>query len=51
MHTFLGFRNGKLVTVIQSTLKEVENAIDMDNYVMAPQEAEQQIAKWKQENP
>jgi len=51
MHTFLGFRNGKLVTVIQSTLKEVENAIDMDCYVANPQEAETQVSKWKQEHP
>lgn len=51
MHIFLGFRNGKLHTVIYSVLDDVENAIDMDRYVADPQEAEQQFAKWKQEHP
>jgi len=51
MRVFLGFRNGKLTTVIYSTLDEVENAIDMDYYVANPQEAEKQVSQWKQEHP
>ena len=51
MHVFLGFRNGKLATVIYSALEDVENAIDMDSYVTDPQEAEKQVSQWKQEHP
>ena len=51
MHVFLGFRNGKLVTVIHSIVEEAENAIDMDYYVTDPQEAEKQVSQWKQEHP
>lgn len=32
-------------------MEEAENAIAMDSYVSDPQEAEQQVAKWKQEHP
>lgn len=49
MHVFLGFRNGELVTVIYSVVDEVENAIDMDYYIADPQDAEKQIAEWKQQ--
>ena len=49
MHIFFGFRNGKLITIIQSAEDEVENAIDVDYYVAEPQDAEKQISEWKQQ--
>ncbi len=49
MHIFFGFKNGKLVTIIQSVEDEVENAIDMDYYIADPQDSEKQIVEWKQQ--
>lgn len=50
IHTFFGFRNGKLITVVQSTSEEYDNAVDVDYSVANPQEAEKQIAEWKSEH-
>lgn len=43
---FLGFKNGKLVTVVISEYDEVENAIDADYYVDHPQDPEKQVDTW-----
>lgn len=50
MHVFLGFKKGKLITIILSTENEVENATDVNYYIADPQNVEEQINKWKQEH-
>jgi len=45
-HYFLGFKNGKLVTVVISEYDEVENAVDVDYYVDKPQDPEKQLSEW-----
>lgn len=45
--TFLGFRKGKCITIVQTTLDNVENAFHVDYFVANPQDAEKQIAEWK----
>lgn len=44
---FLGFRNGKLITVVESTVDNFESAVDVDYTIDNPQDAEKQIAEWK----
>jgi hypothetical protein len=41
IHTYFGFKNGKLISVLQST--------NGTYFVEDPQEPEKQIDKWKQE--
>jgi hypothetical protein len=48
--TFLGFRNGKLITVVESTIDNFESAVDVDYIVANPQDAEKQITEWKKQN-
>lgn len=51
MKTFLVFRNGKLISVVQSTENDYESAINGADYVVEdPQEAEKQIAAWREKN-
>lgn len=50
IHTFLVFRNGKLITVVQSTVDIYESAIDGDYVIDNPNEADKQIAQWKSEH-
>jgi len=47
--TYFGFKNGKLVSVLQSVDKDVKKAVDCTYYITEPQEAETQIQKWKKE--
>ena len=47
IHTYFGFKNGKLVSVIQSLNDDVQKALDCNYYVMEPQEGDKQIEKWK----
>lgn len=47
--TYFGFKNGKLVSVLQSVDKDVKKAIDCTYYITEPQEVEAQIQKWKKE--
>ena len=49
-HYFLGFRKGKLVTVVISNLSEVKDALNVDYFVLEPQEPEKQIEEWKKQN-
>ena len=51
IYTFFGFKNGKLVSVLQSVSDDVKEAIDCTYYVAEPQEVEKQIEKWKKEMP
>ena len=49
IYNYFGFRHGKLVTVIQSTMDNVEDAIDCNHFVADPQEVEKQIIDWKKQ--
>lgn len=49
-HTFFVFRNGKVISIVQSTVDNFESAIDGDYTVKDPQDAEKQIAQWKSEH-
>ncbi len=49
IRTYFGFKNGKLVSVLQSVNGDVKKAVDCTYYITEPQEAEKQIEKWKKE--
>jgi hypothetical protein len=49
IHTYFGFKNGKLVTVLQSLDGDAKEALDCSYYVTNPQELEKQIETWKKE--
>lgn len=42
---FLGFRNGKLITIVESTVDNFESAVDVDYVITNPEDAENQIAE------
>lgn len=48
-NTFLGFKNGKLVTVIISIMDNHNDAVDCTRYVKNPQNNNKQIEEWKKE--
>jgi len=50
IYTYFGFKNGKLVSVLQSVNADVKEAIDWNYCVREPHEVERQIEKWKTEN-
>lgn len=50
IHTYFGFKNGKLVSVLHSINCDVKKAIDCTYYITEPQEVEKQIKRWKKEN-
>lgn len=46
--TFLGFRNGRLITVVESTFENVESAFHVvDYFITNPRDADKQIAEWR----
>jgi hypothetical protein len=47
IHTYFGFKNGNLVSVLQSVNTDVKEALDCTYYVTDPQLPEEQIEKWK----
>lgn len=49
IHTYLGFKNGKLVSVLQSVNDDVKEAANCSYYITDPQEVEKQIQQWKKE--
>ena len=49
IHTYLGFKDGKLVSVLQSVDEDVKKAVDCTYYITEPQDVEKQIEKWKEE--
>lgn len=49
INTFFGFKNGKLITIIQSTADTITDAIDVDYTVENPRDPEKQIEKWKKD--
>ena len=50
IHTYFGFKNGKLVSILQTVNGDVKNAVDCNYYITEPQEVEKQIDKWKKDN-
>jgi hypothetical protein len=48
--TYFGFKNGKLVSVLQSVNDDVKEAVECSYYISNPQGAEKQIQKWKKVN-
>ncbi len=49
IRTYFGFKNGKLVSVLQTINDDVRKAVDCTYYITEPQEVEKQIEKWKKE--
>lgn len=49
INTYFGFKNGKLVSVLQSVNCSAKKAMDCTYYIAQPQEFEKQIKKWKKE--
>ncbi len=50
MHRFLCFRDGKLVTVIESIQESLIEAKDFDYYISDPKNFDEQIKKWRQKD-
>ena len=50
IHTYFGFKNGKLVSILQTVNENVKKAVDCNYYIKEPQEMEKQIGKWKKDN-
>jgi hypothetical protein len=46
-NTFLVFRNGKLVSVVTTTMDNYNDAVDCDRYLKNPENAKKQIKEWK----
>jgi len=44
---FLGFRNGRLITVVESTVQDFNDAVDVDYVVTDPRDVLKQIREWK----
>ena len=50
IHTYIGFRHGKLTTVMFSIMDTHKDAIDCNYFVDDPQYAKKQIAEWKKKH-
>ena len=49
IYTYFGFKNGKLISVLQSLNGDAKKAWDCNYYVREPQKVEKQIENWKKE--
>ena len=49
IHTYFGFKDGKLVSVLQTVNDDVKEAVDCTYYITDPKEVEKQIKKWKRQ--
>jgi len=49
IYTYFGFKNGNLVSVVQSTNKDTKEALACSYFIADPQQVEEQIAKWKKD--
>ena len=49
IHTYFGFKRGKLVSVLQSVNDDVKEAVNCTYYIAEPKDVEKQIEKWKKE--
>ena len=47
IYTYFGFKNGKLVSVLQSVDNDVKKAVNCTYYITEPQEGKRQIEDWK----
>ena len=50
IRTYFGFKNGKLVSVLQSVNGDGKKTVNCTYYITEPQEVKEQIEKWKKEN-
>ena len=50
VNTYFGFKNGKLISILQSVNSDIKEAIDCTYYIANPQEVEKQIQNWKKIN-
>jgi hypothetical protein len=50
IRTYFGFKEGKLVSVLQSLNGDLKKAVDCTYFITEPQEVDIQIEKWKEEN-
>jgi predicted transcriptional regulator len=49
IYTYFGFKNGNLVSVVQSVNKDTKEALDCSYFIAEPQQVEDQISKWKKD--
>jgi hypothetical protein len=49
IQTYFGFKDGKLVTILQSVNSDLTKAVDCTYFISEPQGADKQIKKWKEE--
>jgi len=47
LFVFFGFKNGKLVSIVQSIEDNAKAAVECSYFVANPQEAEKQIKTWQ----
>jgi len=50
MHTYFGFKNGKLISVLHTLDEDIKKAVDCTYFITEPQEVDKQIEQWKKEN-
>lgn len=50
MHTFFGFKDGKLVSVLHTLDTDVTKAINCTYFIGEPRDVDKQIEQWKKEN-
>jgi hypothetical protein len=50
MHTFFGFKDGKLVSVLHTLDENVTNAVDCTYFIGEPRDGDKQIEQWKKVN-
>ncbi len=49
IHTYLGFKKGKLVSVLQTVDEDVKEAVNCTYYIAEPKDVEKQIEDWKKD--
>ena len=49
IYTYFGFKNGNLVSVVQSVNEDLKKAVDCAYYITEPQQLEKQIENWKKD--
>ncbi len=50
MHTFFGFKDGKLVSVLHTLDNDVIEAVDCNYFISEPRNVDKQIEQWKKDN-
>lgn len=49
IYTYFGFKDGSLVSVVQSVNEDTKGALDCSYFIAEPQQVDEQIEKWKKE--